>query len=149
MVSEQDLIDAGMNPNAGGGVYGPGGDTSIYVEDEPTEAPPDIPDPSDNDPASGGGGGGSDPSPPPAPAPEPDPEPITEPQPDPVVPQAPAPEPQPDLENTVNGPDMGGETNGGGGLLDIAAGRGEGGPGLLIAFAAVVFGAIVLEGVMN
>jgi hypothetical protein len=56
MVTEQDLIDAGMNPNAGGGVYGPGGDSSIYVEDEPTEAPPDIPDPSDTDPARNGGG---------------------------------------------------------------------------------------------
>lgn len=113
MVSEQDLIDAGMNPNAGGGVYGPGGDTSIYVEDDPTEAPPDISDPSTDDPASGGGGGGgSDPSPPPAPAPDPTPDPVTQPDPVPTPPPAPAPDPTPDLENTANGPDAGGETNG-------------------------------------
>jgi len=139
MVTEQDLIDAGMNPNAGGGVYGPGGDSSIYVDDEPTEAPPDLPDPSDDDPASGGGGGGgSDPSPPPAPAPDPVPDPITQPQPEPVDPPAPAPEPEPDLENTVNGPDMGGETNGGGGDT-----------GLLGIAGVVVVGLVILQGVMN
>jgi hypothetical protein len=77
-------------------------------------------------------------------------DPVNESQPDPTPPPAPEPTPVPDLDNTVNGPDMGGETNGGGpALSNLAEGRGDGGPGLLIAFAAVVFGAIALEGVIN
>jgi hypothetical protein len=115
MVTEQDLIDAGMNPNAGGGVYGPGGDSSIYVEDDPTEAPPDLPDPSDNDPVSNGGGGGGGGGSPPGgtPPPQPDPDPVTQPDPEPTPPPAAEPDPTPDLDNTTNGPDSGGETNGG------------------------------------
>jgi len=76
-------------------------------------------------------------------------DPVNESQPDPTPPPAPAPDPTPDMQPTTNGPDAGGETNGGNSLSNIATGRGEGGPGLLIVFAAVVFGAIAFQGVMN
>jgi hypothetical protein len=65
-------------------------------------------------------------------------DPVNESQPDPTPPPAPEPEPQPDLDNTVNGPDMGGETNGGGG--DV---------GLLGVAGIVAVGLIVLQGVIN
>jgi hypothetical protein len=76
-------------------------------------------------------------------------DPVNESQPEPSPPQAPEPTPVPDMDNTANGPDAAGETNGGPPLSNLAEGRGEGGPGLLIAFAAVVFGAIAIQGVMN
>jgi len=76
-------------------------------------------------------------------------DPVNESQADPNPPPAPAPDPTPDMQPTTNGPDAGGETNGGDSLSNIAAGRGDGGPGLLIAFAAVVFGAIAVRGVID
>jgi hypothetical protein len=76
-------------------------------------------------------------------------DPVNESQPEPTPPPAPAPDPTPDMQPTTNGPDAGGETNGGDSLSNIATGRGDGGPGLLIVFVAVVFGAIAFQGVMN
>jgi hypothetical protein len=116
------LREYGMNPNAG---------DPVTTEDPD---PPDLPSPGEQiqdyyD------GLESDP--------------VNESQPDPTPPPAPAPDPTPDMDTTTNGPDAGGETNGGNSLSNIATGRGEGGPGLLIVFAAVVFGAIAFQGVMN
>jgi len=121
--SQDDLLrEYGMNPNAG---------DPVTTEDPD---PPDLPSPGEQI-QDYYEGQQSDP--------------VNEPQADPNPPPAPAPDPTPDMQPTTNGPDAGGETNGGDSLSNIAAGRGDGGPGLLIAFAAVVFGAIAAQGVMK